>query len=53
MELDFIVGWVLLIASWIVPVFIKDRRNKHVVGAIIAGVSTGVFLGHLLHVFFK
>ena len=53
MGLDFIVGWVLLIASWIIPMFIKDKQNKHFVGATLSGIATGVFLAHLLYVFFK
>ena len=43
-----IVGWTLLIASWTVPRLIKDQKQKNFVSALLAALSTGVFIGALL-----
>ena len=48
METTFFIGWVFLIASWIVPSFIKDQVIKRFTGAVLAALATGIFIGHLL-----
>lgn len=41
---SFWVGWMILIISWVAPQFIKDKRNKHFTGAVLAAIATGIFL---------
>ena len=52
METALIVGWVILISSWIVPSFIKDVLKKRFVGLSLSALATGIFIGHLLNKFF-
>lgn len=44
-----VIGWVFLVASWIVPaVMKKDNNDKHFVGAVLAAVACGVFVSNLI-----
>jgi len=43
-----IVGWSILIASWIIPKFIKDKIDKHVCSMVLSALATGIFVGALL-----
>jgi uncharacterized membrane protein YczE len=43
-----VVGWTFLLLSWIIPLFIKDKKTKSIVGMILSSLATGVFIGHLL-----
>jgi putative copper export protein len=48
MEIAVIVGWVVLILSWIVPPFIKDTLKKRFVGMVLSALAVGIFIGHIL-----
>ena len=48
MEIATIVGWVILILSWIIPSFIKDLKIKGIVACSLSALATGIFVGHLL-----
>jgi hypothetical protein len=48
MEVAVIVGYILLVASWIVPAYIKDLENKRLMRMILSALAAGVFAGHLL-----
>jgi hypothetical protein len=52
MNVTFIVGWIFLIASWVVPLFIKEKKDKHFTGIALSAIATGIFLGHLLESYF-
>ena len=52
MEIAIIVGWVFLILSWIIPLFIKNLLKKRFVGMSLSGLATGIFIGHLLTIIF-
>jgi hypothetical protein len=43
-----LIGWSLLISSWIIPRFIKDPENKKAVGASLAAMAAGFFLARLI-----
>jgi hypothetical protein len=47
-EIAVIVGWVILISSWIIPSFIEDLFKKRLVGLSLTTLATGIFIGHLL-----
>jgi hypothetical protein len=48
MEIATIVGWVILILSWVIPSYIKDLKTKRIVGCSLSALAVGVFVGHLL-----
>ena len=48
MEIAIIVGWVILILSWIIPSFIKDLKTKGIVACSLSALAIGIFVGHLL-----
>lgn len=44
-----VIGWVFLVASWIVPAIMKkDNSDKHFVGAVLAAVACGIFVSNLV-----
>jgi hypothetical protein len=48
MVLD-IIGWIFLIASWVIPKWMdKESRDKHFIGAVLAALACGVFIGGLV-----
>jgi hypothetical protein len=48
MVLD-IIGWIFLVASWITPSLMKrESSDKHFVGAVLAAIACGVFIGGLV-----
>jgi type III secretory pathway component EscT len=51
-EIAVIVGWVILISSWILPSFIKESSKKTFVGLSLSALATGIFIGHLLTIIF-
>ena len=51
-EIAVIVGWVVLISSWILPSFIKDLSKKTLVSLSLSALATGIFIGHLLSIIF-
>ena len=51
-EIAVIVGWVILISSWIIPSFIEDLFKKRLVGLSLSALATGIFIGHLLTIIF-
>jgi hypothetical protein len=48
-----IVGWVILIASWVVPTLYEDKTKGQRIGFNLALLSSGIFIGALLYHFFK
>lgn len=53
MVASFFVGWVVLIASWVAPRFIKNQENKAVVGMILSSLATGIFVASFLDYIFN
>lgn len=53
MAVSFFVGWAILIASWVVPAFIKEEKNKSAIGLILSALATGIFVGHLVDYIFS
>ena len=51
-EIAVIVGWLVLISSWIIPSFIKDSSKKTFVSLSLSALATGIFIGHLLSIIF-
>ena len=45
--IGIIIGWTTLVASWVVPCFIRNEKTKHFVGVILSAAATGFFLGLL------
>ena len=43
-----LVGWTTLIASIIVPKFMKDKNRARFIGAGLAAFATGIFVGALI-----
>jgi len=44
-----LIGWVFLIASWVVPKLMnKESADRSFIGAILAAISCGVFIGGLV-----
>ena len=48
MSVAFIIGWVALVASWVVPNFIKNGEMRRFIGGILASFATGIFTGELI-----
>jgi len=48
MSVAFIIGWVALVSSWVVPSFIKNENMRRFIGGILASFATGVFTGELV-----
>jgi len=44
----YIIGWTALLASWIVPQFIKDKQRASFIGSALAAFATGLFVGALI-----
>jgi hypothetical protein len=47
-----IVGWIFILASWIVPYLIEDKQDRHLVGALLSVMACGIILGGFLHSLF-
>jgi hypothetical protein len=44
-----IIGWVVLISSWIVPMMMKkESSDRHYVGITLAAISMGIFVSGLV-----
>ena len=43
-----IIGWSLLVMSWVVPVFIKDTYKREYARIGISGLAMGFFLSNLV-----
>ena len=44
-----IIGWVFLVSSWITPSLMKrESSDKYFVGAVLAAISCGIFVGALV-----
>jgi hypothetical protein len=52
MEIAVIVGWLVLISSWIIPSFIKESLKKTFVRISLSALATGIFIGHVLSIIF-
>lgn len=48
MTISFILGWLFLGSTWIVPKFIKDEENKRLISLILSAISFGLFMGDIL-----
>lgn len=46
--MGLLIGWVFLIASWVIPRFIKDEKKSNLVGIILSAFATGIFMGIIL-----
>lgn len=44
-----LIGWGILILSWIVPALVKDKSKKSFWGAVLSATATGYFIGVLAH----
>ena len=53
MTVSFFVGCWILIASWVVPKFIKNQEIKTIVGVVLSAIATGIFVGHLIDLLFN
>ena len=43
-----IVGWTLLVSSWLVKFVIKDKEKRQLIGITLLVMASGVFVGGLL-----
>jgi hypothetical protein len=48
MSLTFILGWLFLGSTWLVPKFIKDKENKSIVALVLSSIAFGLFIGNML-----
>ena len=46
--MGLLVGGVFLIASLVIPRFIKDEGKPNLVGIILSAFTTGIFMGIIL-----
>ena len=46
-----LIGWIVLLLSWIIPLFIKDTFKKRLIGASLSALATGIFVGALIQQF--
>ena len=46
--MGLLVGGVFLIASLVIPRFIKDEGKSNLVGIILSAFTTGIFMGIIL-----
>lgn len=53
METSSLIGWLILILSWIVPSFIEDKEKKNLTGLVLSAIATGYFFGLLAERFFN
>jgi hypothetical protein len=51
-EIAVIVGWLVLMSSWIIPSFIKESFKKTFVRISLSALATGIFIGHVLSIIF-
>lgn len=42
-----LVGWVILISSWVIPYLIEDLRKKRIVGLTLSAIATIIFIVEL------
>ena len=49
MSASFILGWVLLVSSWVAPMFIKKEDSKSYTGLILAALALGAFAGDIVN----
>ncbi len=43
-----IIGWTILIVSWIIPNFFKDEKQGRLTGLILNGVACVIFIASLV-----
>lgn len=53
MSTVILIGWAILISSWTVPLFLKDREKKNLVGLILSAVASGYFIGIAIQTWLK
>lgn len=39
-----IIGWCLLVSSWVIPYVVKDKLNRRFVGLSLSAIAVGVFI---------
>lgn len=48
-----VIGWTVLIASWVSPYFIQDKQKARLVGLILSALATGMFISNGIWIFTK
>lgn len=43
--MGLLIGWVFLIASWVIPRFIEDKEKSNILGIILSAIAVGIFTG--------
>lgn len=50
-SVSLIVGWVLMIASWVIPLLTKDEKLKRLFGLSLSALSLGIFIAMGIQLF--
>lgn len=43
-----IIGWIVLISSWIIPLCIEDEEKRILIRLMLSSLATGIFTGIIL-----
>lgn len=43
-----IVGWAILVISWVIPNFFKDKHEGRLTGLILNGIACVIFIASLI-----
>jgi hypothetical protein len=46
-----ILGWSILISSWIAPYFITNKKNARLLGMVLSAFAVGIFVANGIHMF--
>jgi hypothetical protein len=48
METALIVLYVFIVASWVIPTFIKSEKHKGIVRLSLSAIALGIWIGHIV-----
>ena len=52
-KVSFWVGWIFMICSWVIPIFIKNKEKKTIWAVILSALAVGVFAANFVDSIFK
>jgi hypothetical protein len=47
------IGWVALVASWIIPWTMKNKKISRIVAMILSAFAVGIFIANGIYILFK